>query len=219
MIVASIYVTAALVWWTVLVVGWLDPSLPTDIASLALTDVNPPELYVDDSARVDHSTPIPPPPPASETEEDYGSELRSTIAAHQIQEYHLYIRLYGTQSLAWFFFAVTINGATAGWLIQSGRTDWVWLLPIVFIFCDLALALGYAIVLPGVYYQYADLVRAGLHHSGAGLPAGTPEQLWSLLALLVSFTYLVLAGCWFYFFFTSRGRTHLKQVASRSSGE
>lgn len=130
-----------------------------------------------------------------------------------LSQHHEYLRFYGEQSLNWFFFAATINGAIVAAIFGLRRVETARYLPAFFILCDMSLAVGYAVVLPGVYHGYADLIEQRVASIG-GVP-GTPEKLWSWLALLVSGVFVLMAFSWWWFFFTVRGRRSIVRATQR----
>jgi hypothetical protein len=147
--------------------------------------------------------------------------LSNTVALQQIQGIHDYLIATGHITTQWFFFAGTVNAAVAGWLVQSGRVERAGAIPGLFVLCDLALAVMYCPLVP-LYYRFArrniakliDRLDAG--NEVATLPAAFPFGYWVAASIALAIIMMLMAGLWYYFFFTEAGLARLVKFAKGS---
>ncbi|MHC4177635.1 MAG: hypothetical protein ACYSWU_09015 [Planctomycetota bacterium] len=148
------------------------------------------------------------------------ANLEAEMMMRQMSQLHDYVRITGQLSLHWFLYVSTINAAVVGWLIQTKRVELARVIPLVSIVCDVLLGVGYAIWLP-LYYLTTNAeinkLLEQLRSTGASsvaLASPMPAKMWTVLAVLVAFTYLGIACLWYYFFYTTKGQKRLRTLVA-----
>jgi hypothetical protein len=125
-----------------------------------------------------------------------------------VEQTYEFLRVTGEITTNWFFFAGAVNAAVIGWLLQSGlQPKLAKFTSTLFVACDSMLAAKYLIVLPIYYYQANATIN--------DLKTSTnifPFWYWILASVVLGLICWAMAGAWWFFFWTDRGKERINQL-------
>lgn len=145
--------------------------------------------------------------------------LPDATILQRIEQIHGYLIATGHITTQWFFFTGVINATVAGLLVGLRRTQKARRLPKLFVVTDLALAAMYCPLVP-IYYCLARgniatlTARLDADGSLAGLSSAFPFGFWVATSLALAAICTAMAGLWYYFFLTAKGRRRLSEFAN-----